>query len=224
MRRSEAMTTVSSTDRLASLLSFARGARGFMPDDEGLALHEAGLEAGSRFPGGTLLEVGAWCGKSGVYLGAAAEATGAVLFSLDHHHGSEENQEGWEHHDHDLVDPVDGRLNTLPTWQRTIADADLEGSVVGLVGDSLTVAAHFVTPLALLFIDGGHGEEPAWADFRAWTPKVVSGGILAIHDVFADPSEGGRPPYELYCEALRSGAFTERSATGSLRVLERTTT
>jgi hypothetical protein len=216
------MSTSSTPDRLASLLAFAQGARGFMPDDEGLALHEAGLEAGRRFPGGTLLEVGAWCGKSGVYLGAAAEATGTVLFSLDHHHGSEENQAGWEHHDADLVDPADGRLNTLPTWQRTIADADLEHSVIGLVGDSLTVADHFTTPLAFLFIDGGHGEEPAWADYRAWTPKVVPNGILAIHDVFEDPKDGGRPPYELYCEALRSGDFVEIGATGSLRVLERT--
>ena len=210
-----------SATRRDQLLAAARVARGFMPDDEGLALHQAGLEAGHRFPGGTLLEVGAWCGKSGVYLGAAAEATGSVLFSLDHHHGSEENQAGWEHHDADLVDPADGRLNTLPTWQRTIADADLERSVVGLVGDSLTVADHFATPLAFLFIDGGHGEEPAWADYRAWTPKVLPGGILAIHDVFEDPADGGRPPFELYCEALRSGAFAERSATGSLRVLER---
>ena len=215
------MTTPSSPERLASLLDFARRARGFMPDDEGLALHEAGLEAGRRFARGTLLEVGAWCGKSGVYLGAAAEATGSVLFSLDHHHGSEENQAGWEHHDADLVDPADGRLNTLPTWQRTIADADLERSVVGLVGDSLVVAQHFATPLSFLFIDGGHGDEPAWADYRAWTPKVVTGGILAIHDVFEDPADGGRPPYELYCEAVRSGDFTEISATGSLRVLER---
>ena len=93
--------------------------------------------------------------------------------------------------------------------------------MVGLVGDSLVVAQHFATPLAFLFIDGGHGEEPAWADYRAWTPKVVTGGILAIHDVFEDPADGGRPPYELYCEAVRSGDFTEISATGSLRVLER---
>ena len=210
-----------SPERLERLLTLARAARGFMPDDEGAALHAAGVEAGTRFPGSTMVEVGAWCGTSGVYLGAAAEATGSVLFSLDHHHGSEENQAGWEHHDADLVDPVDGRLNTLPTWQRTIADAELEACVVGLVGDSATVAAHFASPLSFLFIDGGHGEEPAWADYRGWSPKVVSGGILAIHDVFEDPAQGGRPPFELYLEATGSGDFVELSATGSLRVLER---
>ena len=207
--------------RLESLLLAARSVRGFMPDDEGLALLGAGLEAGRRFPASALLEIGAWCGKSATYLGAAAEASGSVLFSLDHHHGSEENQAGWEHFEADLVDPVDGRLNTLPHWQRSIANARLEQTVIGLVGDSPLVAAHWTSPLSLLFIDGGHGEEPAWADFRAWTPFVVIGGLLVIHDVFEDPADGGRPPYELYCEAIGSGEFTELSATGSLRVLER---
>jgi predicted O-methyltransferase YrrM len=207
--------------RREQLLAQARLARGFMPDDEGLALFEAGLEAGRRRPGGSLLEVGAWCGKSAVYLGAAAEEAGSVLFSLDHHHGSEENQEGWAHFDADLVDPADGRLNTLPRWQRTVADAGLEAVVIGLVGNSPTVAAHWGTPISLLFIDGGHGAEPAWADYRGWTPFVERGCLLAIHDVFEDPAEGGRPPYELYREALDSGSFAELSATGSLRVLER---
>jgi predicted O-methyltransferase YrrM len=83
------------------------------------------------------------------------------------------------------------------------------------------VAAHFGQPLDLLFIDGGHGAEVAWADFHAWTPKVVTGGLVMIHDVFADPRDGGRPPYEIYLAALGGGSFVERAAVGSLRVLER---
>ncbi len=209
------------TPRQEALLTLAADVKGFMPRDEGLALFRHALELGESRHGGTWLEVGAWCGKSAVYLGAAAEATGSVLYSLDHHHGSEENQEGWEHFDASLVDPVDGRLNTLPSWQRTIAEAQLEATVVGLVGPSVVVAAHFAQSLELLFIDGGHGTEVAWADFHAWTPKVVSGGRLMIHDVFEDPRDGGRPPYELYLAALKEGDFSERAAVGSLRVLER---
>jgi predicted O-methyltransferase YrrM len=208
-------------ERLDALLASARAARGFMPDDEGLALYEAALAAGSS-PAAkpvVLLEVGSWCGKSATYLGAAAEATGAQLISVDHHHGSEENQSGWEHHDTTLIDPADGRLNTLPQWQRTIADAQLESTVVGLVGPSLVVAAHFPVELDLLFIDGGHGHDVAWADYHAWTPKVRSGGTLLIHDVFPDPADGGRPPYEIYCAALESGRFSDVRAVGSLRVL-----
>ena len=208
-------------ERVDELLAMADRVKGFMPRDEGLALFEHAREHGRAVPAGTWLEVGAWCGKSAVYLGAAAESTNGVLYSLDHHHGSEENQAGWEHFDQELVDPVDGRLNTLPTWQRTVAEARLEATVVGLVGPSTVVAAHFDQPLELLFIDGGHGSEVAWADYRCWTPKVATGGILMIHDVFEDPADGGRPPYEIYLAALGSGRFADLAMRGSLRVLRR---
>jgi predicted O-methyltransferase YrrM len=213
----------STTDpnRRAQLFDHARRATGFMPDDEGEALFAAARRAGDAFPSATFIEIGAWCGKSAVYLGAAAEETGAVLFSLDHHHGSEENQSGWEHHDASLVVPDTGLIDTLPKWRRTMIDARLESSVVGLVGDSPVVAAHWHTPLAFCFIDGGHGSEPAWADYRGWSPRVVTGGWLAIHDVFPDPADGGRPPYELWRGALESGEFTEDGECGSLRVLRR---
>jgi len=212
--------------RLEAIMALARDTRGFMPDDEGEALLEAALRAGRTFAdagggGATMVEIGAWCGKSTLYLGAAAEATGAVLFSVDHHRGSEENQAGWEHHDPDLVDPADGRLDTLPHWRASVARAGLEHCVVGLVGDSAVVAAHFTTPLAFCFIDGGHGALPAQADFDGWAPRVAGGGWLAIHDVFANPAEGGRPPYELWRAALRSGEWVEDGECGSLRVLRR---
>ena len=201
------------------LLEVARAAKGFMPDDEGAALYDAGLRGGAVGP---LLEIGTYCGKSAVYLGAAAREAGTVCFTVDHHRGSEENQAGWEHHDTSLVEPGTGRMNTLPTFLHTMREAELEGTVIGVVGLSPVVAAHWETPLAFLFIDGGHGVEPARADYESWTPKVAVGGTLAIHDVFPDPADGGRPPYEeIYLPALASGLFEETSATGSLRVLRR---
>jgi len=201
------------------LRAFAEAARGFMPPDEGIALHDAA--AAVAVPG-PFLEIGGYCGKSAVYLGAAARRQHRVLYSVDHHRGSEENQPGWEWHEPDLVDPRVGRIDTLPFFRRTIFDAGLEGTVVAVVGDSPAVAAHWATPLALLFIDGGHGHEPAHRDYESWTPHVRLGGTLAIHDVFADPADGGRPPFEIYLRALGSGAFVETRAAGSLRVLQRT--
>jgi predicted O-methyltransferase YrrM len=169
-----------------------------------------------------LLEVGSYCGKSSIYLGAAARDAGTVLVAIDHHRGSEENQPGWEWHEPDLVDPELGVMDTLPWFRRTVYSAGLEGSVVALVGDSPTVARFWSTPCALVFIDGGHGEEPATLDHDLWTPHVAPGGLLAIHDVFPDPADGGRPPYErIYLPAIESGRFVEESAVGSLRVLRR---
>jgi predicted O-methyltransferase YrrM len=200
--------------------ALAEAARGFMPPDEGVALYEAGASVPSG--GSPLLEIGSYCGKSAIYLGTAAQERATVLFALDHHRGSEENQPGWEWHEPDLVDPAVGRIDTLPWFRRTIHEAGLEDSVVALVGDSPTVGRHWTTPLALLFIDGGHGTEPAHRDYETWVPHIEPGGLLVIHDVFPDPADGGRPPYEIYQRALGSGAFTEERAEGSLRVLRRT--
>ncbi|MEN9804140.1 MAG: hypothetical protein RIS41_987 [Actinomycetota bacterium] len=193
-----------------------------MPPDEGDALYDAACAAAASVPGLPFLEVGSYCGRSTVWLGAAARESRTVVFAVDHHYGSEENQPGWEWHDTSLVDPETGRLDTLPHFRRTIRRAGLDDVVIAVVGESPVVARAWATPLSFLFIDGGHGVEPARLDYRLWTPLVVPGGTLAIHDVFPDPADGGRPPYEdIYLPALRSGLFTEVSATGSLRVLRR---
>lgn len=202
----------------SELLRHAVAARGFMPPDEGMALYEAALAVAADGP---FLEVGSYCGKSAVYLGAAARRRGRVLFALDHHRGSEENQPGWKWHEPDLVDPAINKIDTLGAFRRTIHDAGLEPTVVALVGDSVMVGSVWMTPLALLFIDGGHGRKPAHRDYEAWVPHIDVGGTLVIHDVFPDPADGGRPPYEIYRRAVESGAFEESSATGSLRVLRR---
>jgi predicted O-methyltransferase YrrM len=201
------------------LLEHARSAKGFMPEEEGLLLHRVARE---RLPHGPVLEVGTYCGKSAIYLGAAAREVGGTVVTVDHHRGSEENQAGWEHHDPTLVDPRDGRMDTLPVFRDTIARAGLEEQVVAVVGRSRTVSALWRTPLSLLFIDGGHGEVPAHDDYAGWAPWVMPGGLVAIHDVFPDPADGGRPPNELFLRALASGSFTEVEALGSMRVLRRT--
>ncbi len=193
-----------------------------MPEDEADGLWTAAMAATGARPGLPLLEVGSYCGRSTIWLGDVAERASTVLFAVDHHRGSEENQAGWEHHDLEVVDQRIGKMDTLPFFRAAIHDADLEHAVVAVVGRSPLVASTWTTPLSFLFIDGGHGEEPARLDYEGWTPHVAVGGTLAIHDVFPDPADGGRPPYEqIFVPALESGRFQLQSATGSLRVLTR---
>lgn len=193
-----------------------------MPEDEGDALFDAACSLRGAPAHAPMVEVGSWCGRSTVWLGAAARRLGTVVFAVDHHRGSEENQPGWEWHDPTLVDAVTGLIDTLPFFRSTIAKAGLEDVVVAIVGESPVVASRWNTPIGFLFIDGGHGVDPARADYANWTPNVMIGGLLAIHDVFPDPADGGRPPYEdIYLPALASGRFEDVSATGSLRVLRR---
>ena len=200
------------------LRNAARRAVGFMPDDEGMALYEAALGAAALGP---IVEIGTYCGKSTIYLAAGVREAEAdsVVFSIDHHRGSEEHQPGEEYHDPRLVD-AEGRVDTLSAFRTTIEQAGVADVVVGVVGESQRVAKHWSTALGMLLIDGGHSAGAARADLESWSPRVVSGGLLAIHDVFPDPAAGGRPPYEIYQQALRSG-FEETIERGSLRVLRR---
>jgi predicted O-methyltransferase YrrM len=208
-------TDASSTERLFAL---AEQVQGFMPPGEGRALHDAALR---YLDGGVGVEIGTYCGKSTLLLGAAARQTGGVIVTIDHHHGSEEHQPGWEYHDASLVDAVTGLFDTLPTFRRTLDAAGLDDHVVAVVGKSPIVARTWGAPLRFLFIDGGHSEAAANQDFDGWVKWVVVGGALAIHDVFPDPRDGGRPPYLIYCRAMDSGQFREVTVAGSLRVLER---
>ena len=219
---------MSPLSRHQRLLEAARATKGFMPDDEGLAL-AAVAERATLAGFSSMVEVGAYCGRSTLYLisgiarALSLGAAPAVVFSVDHHRGSEENQEGFEHHDDTLVNRETGRMDTLPFWRRAMEAAAAEDLAVAVVGDSHTIAARWNVAAGLVFIDGGHGEVPAWADYQGWAPRVADDGWLAIHDVFPDPADGGRPPFEIYERALSSGEFEEEHSaqTGSLRVLRR---
>ncbi|WP_406449614.1 class I SAM-dependent methyltransferase [Streptomyces sp. NBC_00876] len=202
------------------ILAAFQAAKGFMPVVEGLALYAAATEAAAL--GLPLLEVGTYCGRSTILLADAARAAGVTALTVDHHRGSEEQQPGWEYHDPTVVDPEVGRMDTLPTFRRTLHAAGLEDHVVALVGRSPQVAAVWGGRLGLVFIDGGHTDEHANGDYEGWAPHVAEGGLLVIHDVFPDPAHGGQAPYRVYLRALASGAFTEISVTDSLRVLRRT--
>ncbi|MGV0774329.1 class I SAM-dependent methyltransferase [Mycolicibacterium elephantis] len=202
----------------ARLFALAEEVTGFMPADEGRTLYDTAL----RYLGdGVGVEIGTYCGKSTLLLGAAAQQSGGLLYTVDHHHGSEEHQPGWEYHDASMVDPVTGLFDTLPKLRHTLDAAGLDDHVVAIVAKSPVAARGWRTPLRFLFIDGGHTEEAAQRDFDGWAQWVEVGGALVIHDVFPDPADGGQAPYHIYRRALDTGDFREVSATGSMRVLER---
>ncbi|CAM3441489.1 class I SAM-dependent methyltransferase [Dermacoccus barathri] len=189
---------------------------GFMPLGEGRALFEAACTARP----GTWLEIGTYCGKSTVLLAQAArEVGGTQIVTVDHHHGSEENQPGWEWHDTSMVDEHSGLLDTLPSFRRTW-DEHVKDVVSAVVATTEQVAAWWSTPVEFLFLDGNHVEEMAQHDYAAFAQHVAPGGLLAVHDVFPDPNDGGQAPWHVVERALAEG-FEEVSVTGSLRVLRR---
>ena len=198
--------------------TFLSQVKGFLADDEGLCLYETGLQASKLGP---CLEIGSYCGKSTVYLGSACKKNSGILFSIDHHNGSEEQQPGEEYFDPDLYDPQSGNIDTFREFRKTIRQAGLQDTVVPIVCRSDLAARGWAAPLSLVFIDGGHAYETVYADYNAWAGHVMPGGWLLIHDIFPDPTQGGQAPYQVYNLAASSGLFREHTLVNTLGVLQR---
>lgn len=192
--------------------------KGFLAEDEAQALYDMALEASQNGP---CLEIGSYCGKSTVYFGCAVKQNDGILYALDHHRGSEEHQLGEEYHDSDLYDESVQLMDTFKAFRKTMRDADLEDTVVPVVSSSKITSKQWATPLSMVFIDGGHSMEAAMTDYRSWAGHIKIGGILAIHDLFPNPEEGGQAPITIYRLALASGLFEEIKVVNTLGLLRR---
>ena len=192
--------------------------KGFLAEDEAQALYDHALEMSAKGP---VLEIGSYCGKSTVYLGCACKTAGGVVYALDHHRGSEEHQLGEEYHDPDLYDNSVGLMDSFKEFRKNMRAAELEETVIPIVSSSKVTAKGWATPLSMVFIDGGHSLEAAMADYQSWASHVMSGGILAIHDIFPNPEEGGQAPYTIYKLAKASGLFEELPMVNTLGLFRR---
>ena len=192
--------------------------KGFLDEDEGRCLYEIACKASRSGP---CLEIGSYCGKSTIYIGAACRTNNGILFSIDHHRGSQEQQPGQAYFDPGLYDPKTGRLDTFQEFRRTLEKAGIEDTVVAMVCRSEVAARLWATPLSMVFIDGGHTAEAAQSDYECWSRHVLPGGYLLIHDIFKDPQEGGQAPYQIYDLARSCGQFDAQPMVKTLGVLQR---
>ncbi len=195
---------------------FLNTIKGFMDDDEALRLYDLSLAASKTGP---VLEIGSYCGRSAAIIGSACKQNSGILFSIDHHAGSEEQQPGEQYFDPDLYDEETLSVNTFPLFRQTLSRAGLEDTVVPIVCTSKTAGRMWKTPLSMVFIDGGHSFEAAHTDFLTWGPHIIPGGFLVIHDIFFNPEEGGRPPRQVYEEALATGRYDVLEMIKTLGVL-----
>ena len=192
--------------------------KGFLDEREADCLYKLALQAGKNGP---CLEIGSYCGKSSVYIGTACKKNATVLFSIDHHTGSEEQQPGEAYFDPDLFDKETGKVDTLKHFRKTIADFDLEDVVIPVIGRSALIGSVWKTPLSLIFIDGSHAYESVLNDYNIWANNLIPGGYLLFHDIFPDPAKGGQAPYLVYQKAVESGLYEEMPMFESLGILIR---
>ncbi len=192
--------------------------KGFMDDDEALRLFELAGQAAAMGP---VLEIGSYCGRSAAIIGTACQKKNSILYSIDHHIGSEEQQPGEEYFDPELFDERTGGVNTLPFFRETLKKTGLEDTVIPIVSRSIVVGKMWQTPLSMVFIDGGHSFEAAHNDFLTWSPHLLTRGLLVIHDIFLDPDKGGQAPRQVYEKAIATGLYTPLEMTKTLGVLQR---
>ena len=199
-------------------LTLIQATKGFLDHEEGMRLYDVALEASKLGP---LLEIGSYCGKSTMYIGSAVRENKGVLFTIDHHRGSEEQQYGEGYFDPELYDEKEKKVDTFPHLRKTLERAGLEDTVVPLVSTSHVIAKMWATPLSLVFIDGGHTFKAAFNDYNCWAKHIMPGGYLLVHDIFKNPAEGGQAPYHVYKLAIASGLFRVLEMTKTLGVLQR---
>ncbi len=183
---------------------FLDSIKGFLDEREGRKIYDLALEAGRKAP---LLEVGSYCGKSAMYLGSAAKKNSTVLYSIDHHRGSEEQQKGEAYFDPELYDEKNGCIDTLPMFRKSLEKANLDNYVIPIVAESRYVSKEWGTSLGLVFVDGSHAFESAMSDYTCWRDHITKGGYLVFHDIFLNPDEGGQAPRKVYETAATSGLF-----------------
>jgi len=130
---------------------------GWLSYEEGETLYTLAQKCTGR---GVIVETGSWRGKSTTCLGLGSKAgKGVKICSIDRH--------------------TDG---TFPDFQQNIEKAGIADLVTPIRSRSQDAWQDFEKPIELLFIDGAHQYDLVKDDFDHWVPKVVEGGVVAMHD------------------------------------------
>ena len=199
------------------MISNFKKIKGFLKHTEGVALYENTKEVCVH---GNAAEIGSYCGKSTCYIAQACKENNSLLYAIDHHRGSEEQQKGQEYFDEEIFDVLENRINTYPLFLKNIKEYELDNFIKPMVMDSISASKEISEALDFIFIDGSHTYESARNDYKYWKPKLRNGGILAIHDIYDSEDDGGQAPREIYETALREG-FTLKKRVESLVLLVR---
>ena len=192
--------------------------KGFLSDKEAKKLQELFLKVHHL---GSVLEIGTYCGKSALYFSEVAKDVNGLICTIDHHTGSEEHQRGEEYHDSELFDERLKKFNTLPEFLKNLKSKKMAKFIIPIIDKSQNASNFFSEKISLLFIDGGHSFETALRDYNAWKDKICADGFLVIHDVFPNPKDGGRPPYEIYTLARESKEFDDLGIYETLGILKK---
>ncbi len=147
---------------------------GWMTEGQARALHDA---AAGCPPGGTIVEIGSFHGRSTIVLASACPPDATVI-AVDPHAGNDRGPqeiEGFEAEaDQDHA-----------TFTRNLTDAGVAHRVRHLRAFSDDALADIDGTIDVLYVDGAHRYGPARADIVRYGERVRDGGVMLIHDSFS---------------------------------------
>jgi predicted O-methyltransferase YrrM len=139
----------------------------------------------------TVVEIGAYLGRSTASLALACRGTDRHIFSIDIFGGVYDDVRNTPWQD-------SFERNFLAEWCENMKRVHVTDHVTPLRGQSVDIGRDWSKPINLLFIDGSHQYTDVVTDFETFFPHVVEGGIVALHDV--TPSWPG--PYKAWQEII----------------------
>ncbi len=165
---------------------------GWLTIHEGQFLEKAALA--QKRKAGAIVEIGSFRGKSTIWLTLAGDRVWAV----DPHEGKYSG----------------GRTaSTLPGFLKNLSRAGVRTLVTPVVKTSMAAARTWHRPIKLLFIDALHDEAHAKEDVMLWSPHVVEGGMVAMHDAFCGWQGAGDVAMR---NIVYGGAYREIGVIGSI--------
>jgi predicted O-methyltransferase YrrM len=200
------------SDEYRRLATAFASVEGFLDPLEGYALYRCAAEG----PGiGAVVELGSYCGRSTAFLAAGSKAAcREKVVAVDHFLGSPEHQPG-KH----FASPVLAREGTtFQCFRANLERVHLLDHVEAINAPSAEAVLRWTAPIRLLFIDAEHSYESVRHDFDGWTPFVVPGGLVLLHDVGDEPGVT-----RVFQEVIAEGkSFKLIVGVVSLRVLQKT--
>jgi predicted O-methyltransferase YrrM len=150
------------------------GVDGWLTDAQARRLYAA---AASCPPGGWIVEIGSFRGRSTIVLASAAP-DGVEVVAVDPHAGTDRGPG-------EISGYAPQAAGDRAAFDANLADAGVRDRVRHVAAFSDAAHGDVAGPIDVLYVDGAHRYGPARADLRDWGARVAPGGTMLIHDAFA---------------------------------------
>jgi len=176
------LTKVIAAQRLAEIEAVASKVQGWLANQAGRTLYQMIIQYS---PNNTIVELGAWKGRSTVWMANGVKDRGdnGLLYSVDTWQGTQNEAV----HKEMLKNYSDDQL--FEEFLANINNAGISEYVKPIRSTTIEAAKNWSLdkPIGLLLIDADHEYKAARKDFEYWSPMVADEGFIVFDDVPAWP-------------------------------------